>query len=76
MRSGEKLYEELFYNSEELFPTAHIKIRQAKYQTLEWEKIAAYITSFNEMCAAYESDGEFKKVLLQMVPEYTQANMN
>jgi FlaA1/EpsC-like NDP-sugar epimerase len=72
LRPGEKLYEELFYGSEELFPTTHIKIRQAKYQTLEWEKIAAYIKSFSEMCAIDNSDEEFKKVLLQMVPEYKQ----
>ncbi|CAL7962994.1 Capsular polysaccharide biosynthesis protein CapD [Gammaproteobacteria bacterium] len=76
LRPGEKLYEELFYSSEELFPTTHIKIRQAKYQTLEWEKIFTYITSFNEMCAAYESEEEFKKILLQIVPEYMQAGFN
>jgi len=76
LRPGEKLYEELFYSSEELFPTAHVKIRRAKYQTLEWEKIIAYITSFNEMCAVDESEEEFKKILLQMVPEYTQTAVN
>lgn len=76
LRPGEKLYEELFYKSEELFPTSHIKIRQAKYQTLEWEKIVAYIANFNAMCVADQSEEEFKKILLQMVPEYTQMVMS
>ncbi|MEI8054800.1 MAG: nucleoside-diphosphate sugar epimerase/dehydratase [bacterium] len=76
LRPGEKLYEELFYNSEELFPTTHVKIRHAKYQMLEWEKIIAYITNFNKMCAAYESEEDFKKILLQMVPEYTEVSID
>lgn len=70
LRPGEKLYEELFYDSEELFPTTHIKIRQAKYQMLEWERVSSYLKSFEEMSGSYSSDVEFKKVLLQMVPEY------
>jgi len=78
LRLGEKLYEELFYNSEELFPTTHIKIRQAQYRKLEWEKISAYVTSFNDICASHgsESEYEFKKILLQMVPEYRQATVD
>ena len=71
LRPGEKLYEELFYDSEELYPTAHAKIRQAKYQTLEWEKMLSYVNIFEQMCAASASSNEdFRRVLTKMVPEY------
>jgi FlaA1/EpsC-like NDP-sugar epimerase len=70
LRPGEKLYEELFYSSEELLPTGHVKIRQARYQLLDWQEIAYYIEQFEQMCAANEEEMEFKKLLLKMVPEY------
>ena len=77
LRPGEKLYEELFYNSEELSPTVHEKIRQAKYQVLEWEKVSVYINKLNEMVASdNSSEDDFKEILLEMVPEYRQANLS
>ena len=72
LRPGEKLYEELFYDFEELSPTAHAKIKQAKVQILAWQKVSDCITKFEEICAAYDSDNDFKTLLLQMVPEYKQ----
>lgn len=67
LRPGEKLYEELFYDIEELLPTSHIKIKQAKYQTLEWEKISNYISSFTQMCAACEDEQKIGDVLREMI---------
>ena len=76
LRPGEKLYEELFYSSEDLSATSHEKIKQAKYQMLEWKKISTYITSFNKICAVDGGEEEVRKLLLQMVPEYKQADIN
>lgn len=73
LRPGEKLYEELFYDSEMLHPTAHIKIRQAKYQILEWEKMLAYVNIFDQMCSSnVNSNEDFGRLLTEMVPEYKQ----
>ena len=70
LRPGEKLYEELFYKYESLIPTSHVKIRQAKYKTLQWEKIAVYINRLEQMCLACESEEKFRTLLLEIVPEY------
>lgn len=70
LRPGEKLYEELFYSSEELLPTVHLKIKQAKYRTLEWEEISSYLHLFEQLCTSSASAAEFKEPLLKMVPEY------
>ena len=76
LRPGEKLYEELFYNFEELSPTAHVKIKQAKFQILDWDKISTCITKFTQICSACDSnDDEFRVLLLQMVPEYKQTEI-
>lgn len=75
LRPGEKLYEELFYDSEMLSPTAHVKIRQAKYQTLEWEKMLTYVNIFDQMCSSSINNNEdFGRMLAEMVPEYKQTN--
>jgi FlaA1/EpsC-like NDP-sugar epimerase len=76
LRPGEKLYEELFYKSEELSPTTHIKIKQAKFQALEWEQISSHIERFSGICASDGNEEKIRKILLQMVPEYTQSPVN
>ena len=70
LRPGEKLYEELFYNSEELLLTSHVKIKQSKYQMLPWDEISSYVSRFDQMCGVYEEGGKFKELLLKMVLEY------
>lgn len=70
LRPGEKLYEELFYNHEQLAPTKHIKIRKARYEVMQWNKIPAYINRLEKLCLACEEEKKFKELLLEMVPEY------
>jgi FlaA1/EpsC-like NDP-sugar epimerase len=74
LRPGEKLYEELFLSSEDLLPTAHVKIRKARYQVLDWEIISNYVDRFNQMFSTNESEEKFKELLLQMVPEYKSSS--
>lgn len=69
LRPGEKLYEELFYNAEELLPTTHIKIKQARYQTSDWYKIVDHMDQFGYMCDICDDENNFVDVLLKMVPE-------
>jgi len=70
LRPGEKLYEELFYDVEELLPTAHVKIKQSKYRSLEWDKVLQYVNKFGDMCDSDVDDDGIKGFLLKMVPEY------
>ncbi|MDR1012291.1 MAG: polysaccharide biosynthesis protein [Coxiellaceae bacterium] len=70
LRSGEKLYEELFYNSEELLSTSHVKIKHAKYQVLDRKITPHHIDRLQAMFDANESEEKFKELLIQMVPEY------
>jgi len=70
LRPGEKLYEELFYSFEELIPTDHMKIRQAKYQAVELGKISACIDNLGKLYNTNEGEEKFIELLLEMVPEY------
>lgn len=70
LRPGEKLYEELFYDSENLLPTSHVKIRHAEYSSSDWKDIMFYIDTFKKMCISNEGEEKFKQMLLKMVPEY------
>jgi len=72
LRPGEKLYEELFYDSEELTPTGHVKIKQAQYQKIEWDIIYNNIVNLGNICNCESSNEDFIAILLQMVPEYKQ----
>ncbi|MDR1057848.1 MAG: hypothetical protein LBL17_04825 [Coxiellaceae bacterium] len=64
----------LFSNSEELLPTAHPKIKQVKYQLLDWEKISHYVDIFSQMYATHENEDKFRNVLTEMVPEFNVTN--
>jgi len=70
LRPGEKLYEELFYSSEELLPTSHAKIKHSKYRLLDWDKIYRYIKSFEQICMDDVDEDKIKELLLEIVPEY------
>jgi len=74
LRPGEKLYEELFYDSEELLPTSHVKIKQSKYQLLDWDKIYKQVKLFNQICADNGDDAEIIALLLEIVPEYQSSS--
>ncbi len=74
LRPGEKLFEELFHETENLCETLHPKIKQAKVRTYDW---ACLQRTLQEMEVAYEDyeDLELKNLLCQLVPEY-QAGTN
>lgn len=74
LRPGEKLYEELFHESENLISTEHEKILQAQYRSWDFELLAKII---GEMFVACETNDEsaLKKLLIQLVPEYEAAEI-
>lgn len=71
LRPGEKLYEELFYGSECLVPTAHGKILQAAYRECHWESL---LSALDGLSQAVEQNGEalLYDLLMQLVPEFKQ----
>jgi FlaA1/EpsC-like NDP-sugar epimerase len=69
LRPGEKLYEELFHDQEELLATSHAKLRLAKarlYDSAEW---ARQIEDLQDVCRNYENQ-QLLAGLKQLVPEF------
>ena len=68
LRPGEKLYEELFHEREQLQGTAHEKIFLANHRELEWDFLDKTIADMEMACDVYD-----KAVLLacieKLVPE-------
>jgi FlaA1/EpsC-like NDP-sugar epimerase len=74
LRPGEKLYEELFHESECLVSTEHQKILRAQYRSWDWTMLMQVI---NNLIIACESGNEvmLQNLLCQLVPEYQTNNM-
>ncbi|QSB01079.1 polysaccharide biosynthesis protein [Methylomonas sp. EFPC1] len=70
LRPGEKLYEELFHDQEQLMATSHAKLRLAKarlYDSVEWAK---QIEDLQKQCRSYDNQ-QLLSGLKQLVPEFT-----
>lgn len=68
LRPGEKLYEELFHESEELVPTGHEKIHLAQYRKVDWEKLNGTMERLEKACAKYDYQG-LRDIMDNLVPE-------
>ncbi|OAI15526.1 multidrug MFS transporter [Methylomonas koyamae] len=69
LRPGEKLYEELFHEQEQLLPTGHEKLRLAKariYDSAEWSR---QIEDLQQACACRDSAALLAD-LQRLVPEF------
>ena len=70
LRTGEKMFEELNYNSEHLQPTQHRKVFRLITSAPSLEKVTARLgeleTSFNRVTC-----DELKRRMTRLVPEYT-----
>lgn len=69
LREGEKLYEELFYQSENTIPTHHPKILKAKVKEMDFKEISILVDLFYELI---QDRNELKMVALmkEIVPEF------
>lgn len=68
LRPGEKLYEELFHESEQLVSTEHEKLFKAKFREIEWQELVQTMRLLNNACFEYQSD-ELLVLLKSLVPE-------
>jgi len=68
LRPGEKLYEELFHESEQLAPTEHEKLFRAKFREMDWHELTQTMRMFNTACNEHH-DEELFILLKSLVPE-------
>ncbi len=68
LRPGEKLYEELFHESEQLASTMHEKLFKAKFRELDWHELTQTIRMLNTACSEHQCD-ELLILLKSLVPE-------
>jgi FlaA1/EpsC-like NDP-sugar epimerase len=69
LRPGEKLYEELITQGEDIVPTAHKKIMVLSGQTCDQVLLNSDIDRIIEVAKAQDGD-KIRILLKQMVPEY------
>jgi FlaA1/EpsC-like NDP-sugar epimerase len=69
LRPGEKLYEELFHEQEQLEQTNHPKIFLARHRVEDWQKLNAVLDQMKIACKQYD-EPELKILLNKLVPEW------
>lgn len=74
LRPGEKLYEELFHESEQLAPTEHEKLFKAKFRTMDWDDLIKTMRMLDNACHNYQQE-ELLILLRSLVPEFTVADV-
>lgn len=70
LRAGEKLFEELFHESEQLKQTAHEKLFQASFRRLDWNELTQTLRLLNTACNRHNND-ELHILIKSLVPEFT-----
>lgn len=68
LRPGEKLYEELFYENENLSPTPHKKIRLAQSMDINWNTLRQRIAELEKASERYDEKAIVQSLTL-LVPE-------
>lgn len=68
LRPGEKLFEELFHESEQLDSTEHEKLFKAKFRELNWDELMQTMHLLNNACQENQED-ELLILLRSLVPE-------
>ncbi len=69
LRSGEKLYEELFHEQEMLVKTAHAKLFKATFRLIDWSILNEYILQMKRFCE-FNQDTELLNQIKELVPEF------
>jgi len=72
LRPGEKMYEELFHESENLEKTSHPKILKAGSRQVERDDVNAAFVDLEKACNE-NNETEINRVLLRLVPEKENA---
>lgn len=70
LRPGEKLFEELFHESENLVKTQHEKLFQASFRKLDWNELTETMHLLQAACNRHNND-ELHIIIKSLVPEFT-----
>ncbi len=73
LRPGEKLYEELFHEEEQLRPTSHEKILLARYREMETTVLEQAIAELETVCDDF-NEKRLEELLSILVPEFSNQN--
>jgi len=68
LRPGEKLYEELFHDQEQLEKTAHTKILLARHRKVDWDMLSKAFDEFKAACDQPDKE-HLLDLLTELVPE-------
>ena len=68
LRPGEKLYEELFHDLEQLDKTSHAKILLAQHRKVDWQQLSAQIDAMKSYCNDVDTPA-LLGLLRELVPE-------
>ena len=74
LRPGEKLFEELFHDQENLAETSHEKILLAQSRLTEWEYVQEIMAAMEKASSIYDEE-ECKFLLKKLVPEMGATGM-
>ena len=69
LRPGEKLYEELFYETEDREKTKHPKIMNARHSTIDRDMLVAKLKELEKACDEF-NDNQMRILLEHLVPSY------
>jgi FlaA1/EpsC-like NDP-sugar epimerase len=68
LRPGEKLYEELFHETEQLVPTTNEKLFKARFHKVKWDELMQVMRLLETACSTH-LDEELLVLLQNLVPE-------
>lgn len=75
LRKGEKLFEELFYASEEPLPTSCDKVRRAKGPAIDGVALKGYLEQLQQLVYSRDS-ARLRAKLKEIVPEYSYSDVS
>lgn len=71
LRPGEKLFEELFHEKEQLEGTGHKKVFLAKHRKVDWQNLVTIMDEIKTACELLDKD-RLSDLLHQLVPEHAE----
>lgn len=75
LRPGEKLYEELFHDTEQLESTSHEKILLARHRVVDWSSLEILMSDTRTACDEYNEE-LLMQAIMKFVPENRIESLN